>query len=133
VGTPHQDTSPRVFRTYLLEGSGIFCFLGNSLKYYAYVRETVQPCTSRVNWFPNEIISSTNKNKRKASLIAISSHELAMIRITTLLNIPPFNNVKKLAILSIYIIWDIFRIFFSKYASVLLIRNVFNSGDFCFL
>lgn len=56
-----------------------------------------------------------------------------MIRITTLLNIPPFNNVKKLTILSIYIIWDIFRIFFSKYTSVLFIRNVFNSGDFCFL
>ena len=73
------------------------------------------------------------KIKEKASLIAISSHDLAMIRITTLLNIPPLNNVKKLAILSIYIIWDIFRIFFSKYASVLLIRNVFNSGDFCFL
>lgn len=41
--------------------------------------------------------------------------------------------MKKLAILSIYIIRDIFWIFFSKYASIFLIRNVFNSRDFCFL
>jgi hypothetical protein len=52
---------------YVQKLSGIFCLLGHSLTSYAYVRETMQPCTSRVNWFPNQIISSTKeKNKKEA-------------------------------------------------------------------
>lgn len=59
--------SPLKILCYVQKLSEIFCLLGHSLTSYAYVRETKQACTSRVNWFPNQIISSTKeKNKKEA-------------------------------------------------------------------